>query len=125
MNFKRTAIFISALLMLAASIVFFSDDLFSPYVSFRKAEENPGKFYQIIGKRTKESPVIHDESGFSFSLTDSENTTMQAYYSGVKPLNFEHADQVVLIGRFSAETRRFEAQKLLVKCPSKYKKENK
>jgi len=48
---------------------------------------------------------------------------MRIRYSGVKPLNFEHAKQVVALGKYNKSDKIFEADKILVKCPSKYTKE--
>ena len=41
-------------------------------------------------------------------------------YDGVKPANFEEAISIVAIGSWSAEASELHAEKLLVKCPSKY-----
>jgi cytochrome c-type biogenesis protein CcmE len=41
-------------------------------------------------------------------------------YHGVKPANFEDAVSIVAIGRYDAAASEFAADKLLVKCPSKY-----
>jgi cytochrome c-type biogenesis protein CcmE len=41
-------------------------------------------------------------------------------YKGLKPANFEDAISIVAIGQFDDGAKEFEANKLLVKCPSKY-----
>jgi len=125
MSSKKIIIFIIALILLVFSILLISDDLFSPYVSFNEAKNMPGKNLQVIGKRSANSPVEHNDEGFKFTLVDDKEDTLNAFHKGVKPLNFEHADQVVLIGKYSAEKQLFEADKVLTKCPSKYEKENK
>jgi cytochrome c-type biogenesis protein CcmE len=124
MSSKKIIIFIAALVLLVFSILLISDDLFSPYVSFETAREKAGKNVQVIGKRIADSPVVHNDQGFTFTLTEEEGDKITAFHKGVKPLNFEHADQVVLIGKYSAEKQLFEADKVLTKCPSKYEKEN-
>lgn len=124
MSSKRIIIFIIALVLLVFSILLISDDLFSPYVSFNEAKNMPGKNLQVIGKRPADSPVEHSDEGFKFTLADDKGDKLIAFHKGVKPLNFEHADQVVLIGKYSAEKQLFEADKVLTKCPSKYEKEN-
>ena len=43
---------------------------------------------------------------------------MPVVYRGIKPGNFRDAISIVAIGRF--KEGRIEAEKLLVKCPSKY-----
>ena len=45
---------------------------------------------------------------------------MRVAYRGVKPGNFEDAVSVVAIGRYDPAQRVIAADKLLVKCPSKY-----
>jgi cytochrome c-type biogenesis protein CcmE len=42
-------------------------------------------------------------------------------YNGVKPANLEEAEEIVVIGRYTQG--QFEADQLLVKCPSKYQAE--
>ena len=46
---------------------------------------------------------------------------MPVEYRGVIPGNFDQAVSVVAIGKFAGD--HFEAQQLLVKCPSKYQAE--
>jgi cytochrome c-type biogenesis protein CcmE len=53
-----------------------------------------------------------------FSIQDEHGDVMKVAYKGLKPGNFNEATQVVAIGRFHGGT--LEAEKLLVKCPSKY-----
>jgi cytochrome c-type biogenesis protein CcmE len=121
---KKILVFVIGLVLLVTAIISLSDDLFSPYVSFQYAEKHPGKYVQIIGKRAKDSEVIHDASGFKFTLVDNSGAALSVFHNGVKPQNFEHTEQVVVLGKFSSEKNIFEADKVLVKCPSKYQKEN-
>ncbi len=123
MKNKKILAFIIGLILLVTAILALSDDLFSPYVSFAYAEKHPGKYVQIIGKRAKDSEVIHNASGFTFTLTDENGSRITAFHNGVKPQNFEHTEQVVVLGKYSSEKSLFEADKVLVKCPSKYEKE--
>jgi len=122
---KKILVFIIGLILLVTAIISLSDDLFSPYVSFEYAEKHPGKYVQIIGKRAADTEVKHDAAGFSFTLIDDKGNRLNAFHSGVKPQNFEHTEQVVVLGKYSSEKKLFEADKVLVKCPSKYEKEKK
>lgn len=122
---KKIIIFIAALVLLVTAILSLSDDLFSPYVTFQYSQQHPGKYVQVIGKRDKAAEVKHDAAGFGFTLHDDKGNKIDVYHNGVKPSNFEHTEQVVILGKFSAEKKLFEADKVLVKCPSKYQKENK
>ena len=123
MKNKRIIIFIIAIVLFVIAILSISDNIFSPYVTFKYAKDNPKKYVQIIGKQTKDSKVSHDISGFTFSLTDENNDDLEAFHNGVKPQNFEHAEQIVVLGKYSLEKKLFEADKVLTKCPSKYQKE--
>jgi len=122
---KKILVFIIGLILLVTAIISLSDDLFSPYVSFEYAVKHPGKYVQIIGKRAADVEVIHNASGFTFTMTDENGNRLNAFHNGVKPQNFEHTEQVVVLGKFSSEKNIFEADKVLVKCPSKYEKEQK
>jgi cytochrome c-type biogenesis protein CcmE len=113
------------LILLVTAIISLSDDLFSPYVSFEYAEKHPGKYVQIIGKRAADAEIIHTESGFTFTMIDEAGSRLTAFHNGVKPQNFEHTEQIVALGKYSADKKIFEADKVLVKCPSKYEKEKK
>jgi cytochrome c-type biogenesis protein CcmE len=120
---KRIIIFIIAVILLVIAILSISDDIFSPYVTIKYAKENPAKYVQLIGKRPKDSKVSHTPSGFSFTLTDEHAEELEIFHRGVKPQNFEHAQQIVILGKYSLEKKLFEADKVLTKCPSKYQKE--
>jgi len=68
-----------------------------------------------------------DDSRLEFAIYDAESdepTTaerMDVVYYGVVPGNFDQATSVVLIGK--PEDTLFVADKMLVKCPSKYQGE--
>lgn len=114
-------IIIAALLVLFIIIAFYSmSGILTPYVSVKSAMET-GNYVQIIGRVTPGSPEQH-EGFFTFSLEDKEGSGMNIIYRGVKPLNFEHADKIVVLGSYKSSDKIFEADKLLVKCPSKYTK---
>ncbi|HNX23143.1 MAG TPA: cytochrome c maturation protein CcmE [Spirochaetota bacterium] len=123
MKNKKILVFIAALILLVTAILSLSDDLFSPYVTFQYAEKHPGKYVQIIGKRAKDTEVTHSAAGFTFTLIDESGSRLTIFHNGVKPQNFEHTEQVVVLGKYSSDKTIFEADKVLVKCPSKYEKE--
>jgi cytochrome c-type biogenesis protein CcmE len=54
----------------------------------------------------------------SFNLLDEHGRSLPVAYRGIKPGNFKDAISIVAIGRY--HDGRIEAEKLLVKCPSKY-----
>ncbi|MCU0821902.1 MAG: cytochrome c maturation protein CcmE, partial [Spirochaetes bacterium] len=104
--------------------IFSMRGVLTPYVSFKKAI-NTGGYVQVIGKLEKNIPINYYEGYFTFKFKDDQGTEMEVTYRGVKPQNFEQANQIVALGTYNQEMKIFEADKLLIKCPSKYVKENK
>lgn len=126
-HYRNIIIFSVGLAFLAIAVFFalFSsgDDILSPYVPFKIAQASPGRYVQVIGSLDKSVPVKHTEGSYTFTLVDKDGLVMNVRHHGTKPQNFEHTEQVVLLGRFAKETGLFEASKVLVKCPSKYRRE--
>lgn len=110
------------LLTLAIVLVFGGYALYSfgaslnPYVTFAQAASRSGSV-QVMGTLDK-SRISFQEGQLSFYLTDEEGTTRKVVYNGSKPNNLEHADSVVVAGILEGQI--FMAQRILVKCPSKY-----
>ena len=93
----------------------------TPYVDYKQARDLD-RVVQVAGALEKGSSKYVDTQDFLyFTLKDPESQeTMRVRYKGLKPANFEDAISIVAIGHFDAEAKEFEANKLLVKCPSKY-----
>lgn len=126
-NYRNVIIIAVGFAFLAVAVFFgffsSSDDILSPYVPFREARSLPDRYVQVIGALDRSVPVSHSEGSYTFTLIDGDGTKMSAVHRGTKPQNFEHTEQVVLKGRYKAESGLFEADKVLVKCPSKYRRE--
>lgn len=90
----------------------------TPYLSFDEARKARG-VVQVMGALDKNSDR-YDTSNeqLSFELLDPAGKRMPVVYRGIKPGNFKDAISIVAIGRY--KEGRIEAEKLLVKCPSKY-----
>lgn len=100
----------------------FSQSL-TPYVSFKEAMEKNGSV-QVKGVLlSSKINSINDGHGITFRLEDEEGTIVTVVYPGLKPENLEHSTSVVVIGSYSKEEEVFNAEKILVKCPSKYQAE--
>lgn len=93
----------------------------TPYVSYAQAREG-NRFVQVAGALEKGSSSYKQENeSLYFTLEDPETQeTLRVRYEGLKPANFEEAISIVAIGRYDEGSKEFEANKLLVKCPSKY-----
>ena len=90
----------------------------TPYLSFDEARKAKG-IVQVMGALDKESDRYDtSRQELSFDLLDAKGGRLRVAYSGTKPGNFKDAVSIVAIGRFSQG--RIQAEKLLVKCPSKY-----
>ena len=93
----------------------------TPYVDYKQARE-ADRVVQVMGALEKGSSKYVDTEDFLyFTIKDPETRdTIRVRYKGLKPANFEDAISIVAIGQFDEGAKEFEANKLLVKCPSKY-----
>ena len=90
----------------------------TPYLSFEEARGSKG-VVQVMGGLDKTSDRYDTSTQrLFFELTDEQGGRMPVVYGGTKPANFKDAISIVAIGRY--RDGRIEAEKLLVKCPSKY-----
>jgi len=106
-----------ALAFVALGLTAFQKTL-TPYVSFEEARKARGAV-QVMGALDKQSDrydTVRQE--LSFDLLDGNGGRLAVAYRGVKPGNFKDAISIVAIGPY--RQGRIEAEKLLVKCPSKY-----
>jgi cytochrome c-type biogenesis protein CcmE len=93
----------------------------TPYIGFAEARTASG-LVQVNGKLADKDYVLKAQEQFlRFNLRDEQGTVMPVEYRGVIPGNFDQAVSVVAIGKYQGD--HFEAQQLLVKCPSKYQAE--
>lgn len=99
------------------SVISFKSSL-TPYVTFAQAKDKSGSV-QVRGVLASEQVVMTDDGkGIKFKLRDENGQEAMIVYKGVKPDNMEQATSIVAIGKFHND--QFTAEKLLVKCPSKY-----
>lgn len=116
--------YIIGLLIIVVFIAFAAINLsksLTPYVPLSEAKKSK-KVVQIKGKRVLGSENFDMvKKVFSFKMMDDKGEEFDVVYHGVKPANLEQADEIVVIGRYNQGY--FEAEQLLVKCPSKYQAE--
>ena len=90
----------------------------TPYVSFDVARKTAGSV-QVMGTLEKGSERYDaSKQELAFSIVDDHQRVLPVVYRGIKPANFRDALSIVAIGRY--ESGALRAEKLLVKCPSKY-----
>ena len=115
---------IAALVLLVVAGVFGVSSFkktMTPYVAFADARLASGTV-QVNGVLADKNYVLkQDEQYLEFKLKDSRGEVMEVEYRGVIPGNFDQATSIVAIGRYT--NAKFQADQLLVKCPSKYQAE--
>jgi len=93
----------------------------TPYVSFAEAKSSP-QTVQVMGELEKSATRYDTTAGLLyFTLKDKHGDLLEVSYKGIRPGNFDQATQIVAIGDYKEKV--FEADQLLVKCPSKYQGE--
>jgi len=108
---------VMALAFIGVGVTAFQKTL-TPYLTFDEASKARG-VVQVMGSLDKTSDRYDTaRQELRFDLLDSNGHRMPVSYRGIKPGNFKDAISIVAIGRF--QKGRIEAEKLLVKCPSKY-----
>ncbi len=92
----------------------------SVYTDFATAKES-GKKVHIVGEwvQREDAFYIAEQDLFSFFMKDTMDVVQQVIYRDPKPINFETAEKVVVIGGYN-EQEMFVADKIIMKCPSKY-----
>jgi cytochrome c-type biogenesis protein CcmE len=76
---------------------------------------------EIIGSSIDWNP---EELQLNFKIRGEEgNQTILVKYEGIKPDNFKEGVTAVVQGEYTKE-RYFKANKIMLKCPSKYEAEN-
>ncbi len=98
----------------------FTQSLASYTHDFAEVQRRAGELLQVPGVVDRAVPASAlAAGGFEFTMVELETrgASLRVRYRGVKPGNFDEARQVVCVGRYRAGV--FEAEQLLVKCPSK------
>lgn len=102
----------------------------SSYESFSTAwemkQQGEDKPIHVVGKLKKDDAggvtgieVREDKTSFTFLLVDNEGTEQKVFLNEPVPADFQRTEQVVVIGSYR-DKEIFVADKILMKCPSKY-----
>ncbi|MBX2954161.1 MAG: cytochrome c maturation protein CcmE [Leadbetterella sp.] len=105
----------------------------STYLSFKEAKELAEKgntktvhVTGVLPRNAKGDPVglryepSVNPNRFEFLMTDSLQAQYRVILNEPKPQDMERSESIVVIGRMNLEGDYFEADKILLKCPSKY-----
>jgi cytochrome c-type biogenesis protein CcmE len=125
---KKTHIFLLIIIAAGIAIILSTAGDASQYVGFQEAKElaeaGNDKLLHVVGELPKDEHgniLGMDESEklrFSFDLVDANNEKGRVIYLEPKPTDFERAEKVVVVGKMVGGN--FKADKILMKCPSKY-----
>jgi cytochrome c-type biogenesis protein CcmE len=123
---KRTHII--GLLIIAIGVAFLVYQLsaeFSRYETFGSPYAMAGKEINVVGEVDMDKELYYDPhinaNLFTFYLEDESGETRKVIYRGTKPRDFERSEKIVVTGKLKGED--FHADKILMKCPSKYVEE--
>lgn len=119
---KKTHIIAIAIIAVAVGVIISTLADSSTFVDFQTAAQSPGKTYQVVGVLNKDKEMVYNPAAnanlFTFYMLDNNGLEKQVHYAGSKPQDFERSEQVVLTGYMQEDI--FYAEKILMKCPSKY-----
>ncbi len=118
-----------AWIALILSIVGFSAVVFSfaknasPYVTVAQAKSVKTGEVHLKGFMDQESLSINSsDSTLKFILEDEVGERITVVHTGIPPSNMNEASEVVAVGTMEGDV--FVANKLMLKCPSKYEGES-
>ncbi|WP_373492630.1 cytochrome c maturation protein CcmE [Aquiflexum sp.] len=78
-----------------------------------------GQLKKSISGTVEGIEVNQDKTSFYFLMVDNAGTEQKVFYNEPVPADFSRAEQVVVIGSYKNPDL-FVADKILMKCPSKY-----
>lgn len=104
----------------------------SSYVSFQEAKELSHKGFKksihVVGELPKAAngEVVGieesaDKLSFKFEMVDENGFKQKVLHANPMPTDFTRSEQVVIVGSYNGDN--FVAEKILLKCPSKYQEE--
>lgn len=131
---KKIHIFGLIIIAVAIGIIVSTAGDASTYVDFteaeRMAQNGDDESIHVVGKLKKDqagniTDILYqpevDPNYFVFTLKDNNQQERKVVYRSPKPQDFDKSEQVVVIGKIKDD--HFEAEKILLKCPSKYDNE--
>lgn len=130
---KKSHIIALGVIAIAITMIISTIGDASTYLSFKEAEElaekGNTKAVHVVGELPRNAngdpigiryePSVNPNQ-FEFLMIDSLNTRYRVVHHQPKPQDMEKSEKVVVVGRMNLEGGYFEADKILLKCPSKY-----
>ncbi len=124
---KSKIIGIAVVVLAVAYLAFsgFTGASTSYFYKISELQQNPqvaqGKFIRVEGDIVKNSAKWDaDKIKLTFTVTDGKNN-LPVVYNDIKPDNFDEAIAAIIEGRIGSNGV-LQAEKLMLRCPSKYEK---
>lgn len=129
---KKSHIIAIVVIGAAISIIIATAGDASTYVNFDQAYEMASTgnttSIHVVGELKKDAAgnimgmeKSADNLSFSFTLLDDNQKEQKVFYNEPMPPDFARSEKVVVIGSYQGEN--FVANKILLKCPSKYQEQ--
>ncbi len=126
---KKSYIAAFVVIAVAIAIIVQTAGESSTYVTFdqafKMASTGNSKSIHVVGelKKDEQGNIVGitpgaDKVSFSFLLIDENGKEQEVIYHEPMPADFKRSEKVVVIGSYQENV--FVAQKILLKCPSKY-----
>jgi cytochrome c-type biogenesis protein CcmE len=130
---KKSHILIIVVIAAAIGIIITTAGDASTYVSFNDAYQMASDGNQnsihVVGQLKKDASgrIVGIEEGadkvsFSFIMVDDQGKEQKVDYNQPIPADFSRSEKVVVVGHYAGDV--FKAEKILLKCPSKYQEKN-
>ncbi len=130
---KKSHILAIIVIAVAIGIIITTAGDASTYVNFDQAYQMASTgnttSIHVVGQLKKDSngEIIGlrnapDNLSFSFVLVDENGKEQNVYYNEPMPPDFTRSENVVIIGSYRGDN--FIANKILLKCPSKYQEQS-
>jgi len=124
---KKLHIFLLVAVAAAIAVMIsFTTDL-TTYDTVASAKQKPDQYVHLIAKLDRTQPIQYNAlvnpNYCSFTIIDSLGNTSRVISNKPKPAELEQSERVVLKGKMQADG--FHCDDILLKCPSKYKDDEK
>jgi len=121
---KKSSILLLIVIALATAMIMTIYIESSTYSSFTDAKKKNTELY-VSGVLNKSRELYYepteDPNYFSFYIIDNDKVECKVVFKGAKPQDIERSEKIVLTGRMVDDV--FIASKILMKCPSKYNRD--
>ncbi|MDW3196217.1 MAG: cytochrome c maturation protein CcmE [Cytophagales bacterium] len=129
---KKSHILGIVVIAVAISVIVSTAGDASNYVSFGEAkslsDSGADKKIHVVGtlKKDQAGEIVGietspDQMAFKFMMVDENNFSQKVIFAEPMPTDFTKSEQVVVVGAYNGDI--FVADKILLKCPSKYQEE--